>query len=228
MTPTTIRNLAALLIAVLGSCPAIADEKLTEFLLNKNYEHNLPPDREWLIKPRKEVTFSNGTKAVNCEEYIKARRTSVLRDTKMDLMIGCEYAACIALEQMQLAKPHNGYRPESHTSELLNRLDLRSFYNAPEGDLDSPDKHTLADLNDSNIKLVGDREIFRQVDNLWLTRFFIFSDADLNGNGEPDWIFMGTEKALDVPYLECNVFVIYDVKPTGLLKAVGYPFDPPK
>lgn len=224
----TAMSLTAFAISLLVLwAPAFGGE-LEKFILNKNYNENLPPEDDWLRGPRTEVYFADGTTAENCEEYLLKRKSVLRNDSKMNLIIDCEYKDCIYYELLQKAKPHNGYRPKSHTEELMKRLDLRSFYNQPSGSLDSPDKHTLNDLNDPNIQLLNESEIFRPVGDLAETRFHIFADADLNGNGEPDWVFGTTEHALDVNFLYCNVFVIYDVKPTGMLKAVGYPFDQSK
>ena len=214
--------IAAMLSAILAwppDCHA-EDGGVENFILDKGTLKIFRVGDEYMVEKLPEVKFENGVKVNNCNEYLEALKTSNPEDTTWNRIFECRYSGCAQVRALQNAKPHNGYRPKSYAVELFNRLDLGSFptdivvnERVVEG------MKTLANFKLPFVRIEDDYTIVYNEPEVWWEKIMVVSDADINGNGKPDWFLDQQDKALRGSAVDCTPLVIYDVEPTGLLKA---------
>lgn len=125
--------------------------------------------------------------------------------------------SCYAHVMLLKARPHNGYRPESYAEELYRRLDFKSFRNSSRQKMVEENQHAFADLKGFEYAFEGKYSVYRD-DGDWMEGACVISDADLNGNGEPDWLIAVEAYARTGTLRYNSIVVAYDVKPTGLIK----------
>lgn len=126
--------------------------------------------------------------------------------------------SCYAHVMLLKAGPHDGYRPESYAEEeLYRRLDFKSFLNSSRQKMEEENQHAFADLKGYKYSFEGNYAVYRD-DGDWHEGACILSDADLNGNGEPDWLINVEAFARTGTLRSYSIVVAYDVKPTGLIK----------
>jgi len=54
----------------------------------------------------------------------------------------------------------------------------------------------------------------------WHFKLVVLADADLDQNGEPDWIMFLSDEAKKGSYRGYSTIIIYNAKPDGLLTAM--------
>ena len=182
----------------------------------KNYD-------AFLLKKRGEVEFESGAKPANCAEYLEALKTSEVRYGQYHRTMSCQFSGCVPAEIIKKGQPHAGYSPKSYSEELKNRFDFQSFRNSFRKRMEIDHKiRTMADLKSPFVKVVNPYMlVFEDAD--WYEQIELEADADLNGNGKPDWLISVVEKAIGGTLFDCSVLIVYDVEPTGLLTASEVP-----
>ena len=202
---------------------AAKDSPIDQYIFGDFYQNAYHSLDAFLVKSRGNVEFVNGAHATTCAEYLEALKVSEVTDGVNNKMEECPFTGCVIAATMQRGKPHNGYRPKSYSQELEKRLDLRSFYNSLHLRFGKDTtKHTIADLKNPHVSLKDQYAVVIDEDD-WFERIGINSDADFNGNGKPDWLISLFEKSIGGTLHDCNVFIVYDAEPTGLLKASEVP-----
>jgi hypothetical protein len=153
----------------------IVDEKLEEAYRDAHAA---------MTEERTPIEFQGGKFATDCSSYIELKHSHRLAEGTNNQIIKGEYLVCEALDLLEAAKTSDIAPPISLES-LYTKLDLRTFPSALRPQLQG-DIKTLEQLSGSIVESTRNR---LTVDvNGVQTTFMLAAIADVNGNGEDNWI----------------------------------------
>lgn len=172
---------------------------------------------ELMTEKRHQLEFDSGVVVDDCKGYLEAEKTS----TPTSSLTACGYDICHVLDAFGKAAPSTGYKPESYSRELLERFEWRGILEGFEQEEKSG--RTLSEIRDPLLTAVDKYSLKRDEKEVVDFSLTVLSDADLNGNGKPDWLISYFEKWYGGSGISCLTGVIWDAGPAGPLEADLYP-----
>lgn len=173
---------------------------------------------EVMTQSRPGLQFSDGSTARNCRQYLEAWNNAEVSEGVANRGRSAEYRICDTLRALKSAGPVNQpYNPGVPSGDVLrNRLDLRSFRSSL-GPATSR-YHTLAQIEAKLPVRVDGNSVVVESDD-WYLHLEMVARADIDGDGNEDWLVWLTDEAIDGNYRGYGVLVINYVARVGLLEA---------
>lgn len=210
------------IVSMIAPVGVFAGSDRVEDHIFTDYVRRVYRDRAALMaEKRAHFKFSSGRVVEDCTGFLEEEMNSAV-DNDWGY---CDYAICHVLYAFMKAAPSSGYKPESFSKELLERLEWKLIL-----DLAYPDRigpaRTLAVVNDPLLKMASKFRLERNMEEGLYYSLNVLSDADLNGNTKPDWLISYSHKWQLGTERECLTGIIWDVEPTGPLRVDQYPLRP--
>lgn len=209
--------------AVLAPFTAFAKESIDDFIFFEFYRSSFKAFR-------KHVDANQALKKAGADELLDicwqvAKNEAVKKYPDEPEGVDVTGMCCYAEVPLLKARPHKGYRPASYAEEFFRRLDFKTFLNSTRQRMVEDDQHALADLKGEPYVIRG-KYCLTLDEEYWHEAGCVVADADINGNGKPDWLIAWETYPKKGGTLRLyTMLAAYDVEPTGLIEAVN--LDPP-
>lgn len=168
------------------------------------------------------LAFESGKTVASCAEYLAEKKSSAVSEDFADRLYLSEYIVCDALAILKASdavpqKPIDKTTSVNYGALIYNRLDVG---NLPASIADNTDaqpqilKNRLAKMRPkiSRYKIEADTP-------QWFFAVEIVAVADVNGNGNADWILQAIDEGREGNYRNYAIWLILDPEKTGVLKA---------
>ena len=201
---------------LLASCSTVGgDEPEMRF---GEFSRQLSNFDEVMLERRPELQLNDGSSVQNCRDYLDLDSGVDVSESVENITRSADYRICDTLRALKSADPvSQPYRSNVAAGEVLrNRLDLRSFRSSL-GPASSR-YHTFAQIEEElPVRVEGDSVILESDD--WYLHLEVVARADVNGDGNEDWLVWLTDEARSGNYRGYDVLVIDHVAREGLLEA---------
>lgn len=153
------------------------------------------------------LSFDNEKTAANCLEYWENKKTSRVADTVNNVIQFQEYLVCDSVPLLMRTGESAVRDRTLHTygAALLHRLDLRSFPSSLKQRIED-EQIVLNRLAPDATRAEGNYVILE--DENWLFEIEIVAEADMDGDGEPDWLLWLTDSAKQGNYRSYQVLLV--------------------
>lgn len=165
---------------------------------------------------RPPVRFASGATASNCEQYLQAKRTSVLAEDVNNIRQSANYLTCDTLALLQHAKVSLPVAGQDYGKVLAESLDLRSFPSSLAQMLDD-NRYTLSQLDNPALQLSNEVVSYSTDELNFSLQLMALADAD--GDGVDDWIVWMSDEAKEGNYADYEVLLIHDPQPGKVMTA---------
>lgn len=167
---------------------------------------------------RSPVQLQPDITASNCKDYLAHISNHPIVEGAANFMVASEYLTCAAVGMLIKATPQltARYHPQSYGQELYARLDLSSFPTSFGPRLD-PQHQTFKSFGNTSFHTAKYALVYDTAD--WHLSLRVVATADVDGNGQADWLVWLTDEAKTGNYRGYNQVIILNPTREGLLRA---------
>lgn len=213
--------LAGMVLLVLG-CSVRTETPRAEsgsWVLADDLQAVLTQPEEVMHEPRTPLVLDDGSKVMDCSQYLALRRSSGLLSEQISTKLAAsEYLVCDVLAAAPNAHVPRNRPPLDRAQQLAARLDLRSFRSSLRpmlGDHDSTLQHVSGQLQAS-----GNVVTLRMPGGVVTLQVIV--EADLNEDGDADWLVWLLDEATDSNYRDYRSLLVSDPSSRGPLRAADF------
>lgn len=169
-----------------------------------------------LAQPREPVEFVSGKKASDCHDYLTLKKTQNLEEGVNNTLIAQNYLICDTLDQLNktskvVVKP---ITVKSRGELLARYLVVDSYPSSLYQKTD--DKHnTLTSLLGDSLVIQPNGVVSDTND--WYYELQVVAIADIDNNGQEDWLIWLTDKAKQGNYNVMSLLIAFNVRAQQLI-----------
>lgn len=214
------RYILFFLLTALFSCSnGKADPENIIFSMFVN--HSLNERKTELNKIRSEIEFVSGSKANNCNSYLRWIKKEKIKEDVKNSLAKSEYLVCDVLNLLQGKTYIKEEGNKNNMILLAKRLDITTFSSSLRP-LVVEKRRTLDKISGNKLIISNDKIIFEQDD--WIYQLKLVAKADINNNQKTDWVLWFSDEAKDGNYRNYQTLIVYDIESgRPLIKASAFP-----